>query len=577
MSYISAQLYKNEVIVWESDNGALKSKRFRAPFTLYVEDNSGEFISINGITCKKESYNSKTELSNAASTYSSQGLQTFEADVNPVFKILSENYYKKPAPKLNVCFYDIEVDSDPTIGFASVENPYSEINAIALYHQWKNTMAIAVVPPPNLIESNSVPSKDKLMEEMDLIATMPTDCITELTLIDTEKELLQWFLSEIKDVHALSGWNSSAFDIPYIGKRILKVFGKRGKDYLKPLNEISYQSKNPADYPKEYMQLCFDYALPPKRKMITSMFGTDAEILILSGRIEIDYMELFKRYSAKERTSWKLESVADEFLPHLPKLSYKGSLYDLYRNDFSKFVRYNFRDTEILKGLEEKLGYFALANELVHLSCGLFDDITGTLVLADLAIMNYCHYDLPQFTVVNNTERHPKETFEGAYVLNPKSGIHKRIGSIDINSLYPSIMMALNISPETIVGQFQAIDKCSQVINKDTDDDEEFKEDDDEESYIDMSAICYEIKNKTDTILTLETSGGTPISKKAKDWNTWLYNNKFSVSGYGTIYDQSYEGIIPNLLSQWFKSRKDFQKKKKEALKQADDILNKYK
>ena len=38
-------------------------------------------------------------------------------------------------------------------------------------------------------------------------------------------------------------------------------------------------------------------------------------------------------------------------------------------------------------------------------------------------------------------------------LLTPKKGLHDWIGSIDINSLYPSVIRALNMAPETIVGQ----------------------------------------------------------------------------------------------------------------------------
>ena len=43
----------------------------------------------------------------------------------------------------------------------------------------------------------------------------------------------------------------------------------------------------------------------------------------------------------------------------------------------------------------------------------------------------------------------------GAYVAFPKKGLHKWIGSMDLNSLYPSVIRALNMAPETVIGQIR--------------------------------------------------------------------------------------------------------------------------
>ena len=109
------------------------------------------------------------------------------------------------------------------------------------------------------------------------------------------------------------------------------------------------------------------------------------------GRIQLDYLLLLKKFEASEKSSWKLEAISAEFLPHLKKLEYSGTLEQLYNNDFNHFLRYNIRDTEILLGLEEKLGYIALANQMVHENCNLFKHVFGTVALVDHAIINSCH------------------------------------------------------------------------------------------------------------------------------------------------------------------------------------------
>ena len=158
--------------------------------------------------------------------------------------------------------------------------------------------------------------------------------------------------------------------------------------------------------------------------------------LELSGRILADYMVLYKKYEASEKPSYKLATISEDVLvddeteePLLPKLEYEGSLFDLYQKDFAYFVRYNIRDSEILHGFERKLAYVELANQMYHLSCGLFVHVPGTLKLAELAIVNYCHHELKR--VVNDvTEPEIDKMIEGALVLLPQIGMHDMLGSI---------------------------------------------------------------------------------------------------------------------------------------------------
>ena len=53
-------------------------------------------------------------------------------------------------------------------------------------------------------------------------------------------------------------------------------------------------------------------------------------------------------------------------------------------------------------------------------------------------------------------EDHIKDAkYEGAYVKEPRLGMQKWVVSFDINSLYPSVIRAMNMSPETIAGQLR--------------------------------------------------------------------------------------------------------------------------
>ena len=525
MSYISTLNKGSDVLVWERTNAGRELKTFRAPYYFYTENPEGTFKSMKGKKLIRHEFDSADAFHGTRNNYTSDGIKMYESDLMPDLRIISEHYYGLPAPVLNVTFFDIEVDYNKDVGFSSVRNPYAPISAIAMYHQYSSKFVVLAVPPPDSGYASGTVTSD-FIEKLNEIAPLPSNRPIEVILFKTEKELLVKFLAEIQESDVLSGWNSDFFDMPYITKRIESVLGRQH------LRKLSFEG---ADLPK-YREV--------------EIYNVKNITVDLSGRISADYLALFRKYEVADRQSFKLESVADDELPDLPKLKYKGSLHDLYRKDFIYFIRYNIRDTEILIGFEEKLGYMALSNEMFHLSGATFKHVTGTLKLAELAIMNYCHHDLGVIVPdapprgmagVNN------ESIQGAYVLEPKVGVHNMVGSIDIKSLYPSSIRAINISPETLMGQFN-----------------------------EAVLACEEIAKGSLMTLTLVHEDNTSEEHPAEEWRKILKERKWAVSGFGTVFDQTTKGIIPAILEEWYATRKKYQKLKKEAEKstQSDGNLS---
>ena len=58
------------------------------------------------------------------------------------------------------------------------------------------------------------------------------------------------------------------------------------------------------------------------------------------------------------------------------------------------------------------------------------------------------------------------DKFAGAYVQDPQVGRHEWIYDLDVTSMYPSIIMSLNISPETKVGKIQSWNAGDFVNNR---------------------------------------------------------------------------------------------------------------
>lgn len=553
MSYISSTTVGDTVIVWErNEHGDRVVRHFDAPFYFYYDDPNGEYRSMYNTPVSKYEAETASDLNRARQYYRTRNIRVWEGDIAPDIRVLSREYYGKPAPTPHVTFLDIENNYDEAIGYASIQNPYAEINAIALFHNWRKELVTIVVPP------DSSWTLDRLKKEVAVVAPhAPLDpsLKSRFVMCSTEEELLVHFLREIQDSDILSGWNSELFDIPYLCQRIARALDgvdlnarvlpaettERGKlripfeENPNPLIAKRCKFLRKMDFPK-HGRLTYRTVAGEKGQLI----GVAVDMI---GRVHLDYMNLVKKYEPGERQSYKLATVSEQVLvdevtgePLLPKLKYEGSLARLYKDNFPMFVRYNMRDSEILWGFEQKLGYVELANQMAHISTSLFSDVTGTIKLADRALVNYLHH-VKNRVAPTVTEPLIDRQIEGALVLYPQVGLHHKIGSIDINSLYPSVIRLINISPEMLRGQFE---RCA----------------------ADMLEILAESTKLLNLVLE---DGGHTITMTAAEWKQELLRRKWAVSGYGTVFDQSEEGFIPAILSEWYTERKRYQALKKEA------------
>jgi len=206
-------------------------------------------------------------------------------------------------------------------------------------------------------------------------------------------------------------------------------------------------------------------------------------------------------------------------------------------------VRYNIRDTEILRELDRKYKFIQTGNSLIHQSTCHYKNIVGTIRTAEMSINNYCWHEL-NVRVPDTKILDEQGQAEGAYVLVPQTGLQDWLICVDINSLYPNTERTLNLSPETIVGQFTEFGKAWEEIFHNTDT---------------PLTIKWEKTNETATF-------------PASAWRTILWDLKFSVSGYGTVFDQNKEGIIPQLLGKWYADRKAFQAAAKKAAARKSEL-----
>ena len=524
MSFIDA-LYDREhdrIHVVERVNGKRVFKEYPAEYVFYYDDPRGKFTSIYGTPVARFTARNGKEFRKEQAMQKHK--QLYESDINPIFRCLENNYKDKDAPELHVAFFDIEVDFHAQKGFSPTTDPFNAVTAISVYLQWINQMITLVVPPKHM----SLETAQDIAKDFD-------NCI----VFEQESEMLNTFLDLIDDADILSGWNSEGYDIPYLVNRIKRVLSK-----------------------DDTRRFCLWGQHPKERSF--ERFGGESITYDLAGRVHMDYMQLYRKYTYEERHSYSLDAIGEYELGD-SKTAYEGTLDQLYNQNFKKFIEYNRQDTLLLHKLDTKLRFLDLANELAHANTVLLQTTMGAVAVTEQAIINEAHER--GLVVPNRRNRGDEEDTQaaGAYVAYPKKGIHPWVGAVDINSLYPSAIRALNMGMETVVGQLRPIMT---------------------ERYLDDLVINHKkshtgawenmfgsleytavMEQQRGVELTIDwQDGDSTVHSAAEVWNMIFNSNQpWMLTANGTIVTYERKGVVPGLLERWYAERKEMQAKKKEA------------
>ena len=534
MSYVDAFYDRdNDIIrvVERDDKGQRHFKEYPARHVFYYIDPRGKFQSIKGEPLSRVSSKNVKEHRKELAIHSNKKL--YESDINPIYRCLEDHYLNTDAPKLNVAFFDIEVDFDPERGYASPEDAFMPITAIAVYLQWMETMICLAIPPKTL----SMAEAKRQIED-----------IPNTMLFETESEMLDTFLDIIQDVDVLSGWNSEGFDIPYTVNRVTKVLSK-----------------------EDTRRFCLWNQFPKKREY--EKYGKTAVTYDFIGRVHLDSLELYRKYTYEERHTYRLDAIGEMEIGE-NKTVYEGTLDQLYNNDFRRFIEYNRQDTALLDKLDKKLKFLALANTLAHECTVLLATTMGAVAVTEQAIINEAHKR--GMIVPNRVNRDGIDTqAAGAYVAYPKKGIHEWIGSLDINSLYPSAIRALNMGPETIVGQLRQ-DGTKEYIDGQMAKNKSFASA--WEGMFGSVEYTDVLERKVGREITIDwEDGGSDTLSAAQIYDLIFESNQpWMLSANGTIFTYEKEGIIPGLLKRWYAERKEMQAKLKECIAAGNKIEEEY-
>ena len=322
-----------------------------------------------------------------------------------------------------------------------------------------------------------------------------------------EAELLENFLiffqKDYPDI--VASWNGEVFDIPYLVNRINRVLGENQAKRLSPYNNLI-------------------------SKEIFTKFGKKAEKFYIEGIANLDYMNVYKKFSPVQKESYSLGSISALELGETKTEYEESNLSSLADKNWHLFVDYNIQDVNLLVKLEEKLHYLNILRSLSHVGLTNLETAMSTISIVAGAVA----IQAKKNKKIIPTYPHKEDdgvTIEGAFVSEPQRGFHDSVISFDANSLYPNLIRTCNMSPEMKIGN---------------------------------------VKHENDKVIIRFESGKEHAVSHEK-YEEFKKTQQLAETKIGTIFSQKQIGLVPQIIEENYKKRMDIKKEmnkiKRELLK----------
>lgn len=419
----------------------------------------------------------------------------------------------EPSTTHQEIFFDIEIEMGGALTPEYIRKAPKPVTSIAWWHRQQDKWYILILDKQNHLEKTVVGNK----------TVIP---------VSNERELLTKWLNYLNKVNPdiLIGYNSDYFDIPYLYYRISNQLGERRANALSPIGKVKEQKFT-------------------NESGMT--FWNEDQPIRIEGMYSLDYIRLHKKYSFSDEPSYKLDVLGEKYCK-LPKIEYDGSLDRLFENDKEKFIQYNFRDVEIIKELDAKFNYINLTKNLAHKGKIHYDDVYQSSKIHDGAISAYL---LSQDIIPPSRDRNPikKSNYAGGYLFCPKAGLYRYMFDEDLTSLYPSIIMSLNIGKETLVGR---------IIDPN-----------DRNNRLGLNDLINDTSDKHHV-----TEWFTNQDKFNKvDWTSskivkLLQQYNLAISANGVIFRTDTKSVLSTILDKWFDERVLYKNEMKKAYKAGDIV-----
>lgn len=470
-----------EIYTWSDDGDRISYTTKYYPY-YYYEDKRGHEVSIYNTPLAKKSFNNAYERQKyLTETGIRRVYEHFGSVQQALLDIFWEHNETEDFSKFPIKTYFVDIEAVCKDRFPDPALADVPINVLTIYDSFSKKFYAWGLKPYKAKRNDVVYYYCK--SEEDLLSGV-----------------IEFFKNDPPDV--LSGWNSAGFDIPYIINRLKNVFGEAG------MHEIS----------------------PVKRTYVRTFIGTFGKTQAsyhIDGISCVDYLDVYKRFSFANRESYKLDSIGELELGE-KKVVLEKDLYDVMVEDWDKFIDYNIQDVNILVKLEEKLQFLSLIRMISYIGCTTFEGALGTLgIITGAACIRARKKGQRISTFIRKEDDGSRNP--GAYVAEPLNGFQEDIVSFDANSLYPNLMISLNMSPETKVGKI-----------------------------IDM----------TDDTVTVHHVNGQTFKLSKPNFAHFLKKEDIAISKAKVLFSQKNKGIVPEMVDFYYQKRKVVQTELKKYKKE---------
>jgi len=477
--YTNIQQYNNVILERYIEDGVQKQREIPYQPTLYIHTvKQSPFKTIKGEVVEPRGFNSIKEARDFIQSHERVSNQPVYGMQQFAYAYINEEYPTREFDfnQMSILNFDIETKSDE--GFPDISVADKEILSIALRCKGQSYILGC--------------GEYKTSGE-----DIYVKCVNET-------DLLHKFINLWVDLNPdiITGWNIELFDIPYTVNRIERRISKEAAQRLSPWGIVKQRTIPTAQ------NQALGRDAPPNAKDVV-------------GITCFDYMNLFKKFTYTQQESYALDYIGQAILGE-KKLDYSeyGSLNELYKQNYQKFLDYNIKDVVLVERLDDKM-------KLLEQACTIAYD-AGVNLVDSLTSVRMWDVIIHNFLMQKNIVVPPKgigekeNQVEGAYVKDPQVGMHDWVVSFDLNSLYPHLIMQYNISPETYVRHIGQRPTADEIIDG-----------------------LYNQDN---------------IKQYMKDHNV-------TVCGSGAMYTKDFQGFLPKLMESMYNNRVEWKTRMIEAQK----------
>ena len=419
--YTNVQLIGNQFLVRGVDNGKRYEHRDEFFPTLYVKTKKeSKYKTLNGESVEEVNPGTVRDCREFYKKYDEVDGFAIYGNDRYIYQYISEKYpedeIKFDISQIKLVTLDIEVASEQ--GFPDVESCSEEILAITIQDYTTKKIITWGVKPFNNKQSN----------------VTYHHCPSEYELLN---HFINYWMVDVPDV--ITGWNIEMYDIPYICKRLNRVLGEKLMKRFSPWGLVSEGEA----FVKGRRHTTFD----------------------VGGVTQLDYLNLYKKFTYKAQESYRLDYIAEVELGQ-KKLDHSefDTFKDFYTQGWQKFIEYNIVDVELVDRLEDKMKLIELALTMAYDAKVNYVDVFYQVRMWDNIIYNYLKKR--NIVIPPKVRSDKNEKYAGAYVKEPIPGKYDWVVSFDLNSLYPHLIMQYNISPETLLDERHPTVTVDKILNE---------------------------------------------------------------------------------------------------------------